>query len=455
MLAHWWPLSLTRELMDVARSAGADSVGITHAGAFDRGRVNFEEAYGKCWAGPLGFTYDDPALATDIRTSFPWARSLVVFGVSYVGRARSPGKAGPIIGRFATADFYDAVGRVATAVSARLTDLGKRAATLIDDNRLADRSAAIRAGVGWAGRSTMVLAPGVGPWMLLGSVATDAVLDPTTEMRRDCGTCTACIPACPTGAIQDGFLDARRCLSTWLQTPGSIPHWVRPILGRRIYGCDDCLTSCPPGHPALRSAVTEPLLESFSSLLARDDECLVNRFSWWFVPRRDGRYIRRNLLVAAGNSTDPDVVPALEEHLQSPSSMIRGHAAWAIARRGTDGANRSIRVALEAERAPEGREEMLLALTMLEQPDLYTELMAADELVTTDSRYAGLALIGVDIDSHVIPSARLKILPIRRGSSPEAALHQLAGMVGVSDRERHVERLRRDARRLLAGADAG
>ena len=448
-------MSLTRELLDLARATGANSVGVTDVRPFEEGRQRLEVAKSRGLAGPLGFTYDDPSTATDIRASLPWARSLIVFGISYIGRAAPPGPTGPIIGRFATKDFYKSVDRVASTVSARLHELGMRAETLIDDNRLADRSAAIRAGVGWGGRSSMVLAPGVGPWMLLGSVATDASLEPTSEMRRDCGTCTACIPACPTGAIQDGVLDARRCLSTWLQTPGSIPHWIRPILGRRIYGCDDCLTSCPPGHPAMRSAAVDPMGESFTALLSLDDEELLNRFSWWFVPRRDGRYIRRNLVIAAGNSGEPEMSSVLETQLHSPSSMIRGHAAWAVARLGDGDAREVIRSALDTETAPEGREEMLLALLMLEQPDRYAELLKADEMVSTEHGYAGLALIGVDLDLGVTPREKLAIVPVLDGAPPVADAKDLAVMVRVNDRERQLERLRSSARAELAGSDAG
>ena len=301
----------------------------------------------------------------------------------------------------------------------------------------------------------MVLAPGVGPWMLLGSVATDASLEPTSEMRRDCGTCTACIPACPTGAIQDGMLDARRCLSTWLQTPGSIPHWIRPILGRRVYGCDDCLTSCPPGHPAMRSAVVDPLEESFATLLGLDDDRLLSRFSWWFVPRRDGRYIRRNLVIAAGNSGEVGASPAIEAQLHSPSSMIRGHAAWAVARLGDGKARETISSALDAERTPEGREEMLLALVMLEQPDRYAELLEADEMVSTEHGYAGLALIGADLDLGLAIRERVEIVPVIDGIPPAAGLEDLAVMVRVNDRKRQLEKLRRSARAELAGSDAG
>jgi ferredoxin len=272
---------------------------------------------------------------------------------------------------------------------------------LIDDNRLVDRAAAVRSGVGWTGRSMMTLVPGVGPWVLLGSVVTDAPLTISAPMRRGCGVCTACIPACPTAALGDWGLDARRCLSTWLQTPGSLPHWIRPRLGRRIYGCDDCLEACPPGHRALADA-GEPGSLPFPALLELGDEALLERFDWWYVPRRDGRYLRRNLLVAAGNSGEPEARGSIENHMRHPSSMIRSHAAWALARSLGPAAAPVLREALETETAPETGEELRLAGLMVERPEAHRELLAADEWARGQSAVRSLALVGHDPDMELL-----------------------------------------------------
>ena len=396
-------------------------------------------------SGPLGFTYQDPDTATDVKKSLPWVESLLVFGVSYIDSTSRPARTGPVVARFAPRDLYQPVRAVASAVSVRLEKEGARTETLIDDNRLVDRAAAVRAGVGWLGRSTMVLAPGSGPWMLLGTVATDATLRPTSPMKRDCGTCMACIPACPTGAIDDGVLDARRCLSTWLQTPGSIPHWIRPRLGRRIYGCDDCLTSCPPGQPALRASVAEPSDWSFEELLALDDQSLLDRFSWWFVPRRDGRYIRRNLLVAAGNSRERGVHGHLIEHLSHKSSMIRGHAAWAVARSGHPDASTTLREALRDESTPEGRDELALALIMLSQPEFFDRVLEEDERVATDPDLVALGLVG-ETENPDRTGSDLRLITLSRNSLPAADESELEGVIRVNDRDRIMERMRRQAR---------
>ena len=353
---------LGQDLEEIARSSGAVGFGVTSAEPFTESRATLENHISAGYSGPLRFTYDDPATATDVTASFPWARSVVSIAAGYGRSAPGPSATGAVVARFAITDRYDAVRTITTAIGRRLLDDGHQAEALIDDNRLVDRAAAARSGVGWIGKSTIVLAPGHGPWMLLGSVVTNALLEPTPPMRRDCGTCVACIPACPTGAITDDGLDARRCISTWLQSPGSLPLWIRPHIGRRIYGCDDCLTSCPPGGRGMGRDTVE---YRFIDLLALEDDALLDRFSWWYVPRREGRYLRRNILVAAGNSREDIAFPAIVEHLDHPSSMIRGHAAWAIARSRGREAEPILREALGNETVKEPKEEIENALAMI------------------------------------------------------------------------------------------
>jgi epoxyqueuosine reductase len=373
----------TERLCDLAIGLDAAGFGVTTSGSFPEALVTLREHRASGMSGPLHFTYDEPLVATNVETSFSWARSIVVFAHNYLSEASPPTNTGAIVGRFATNDHYKSVRRVAERLKDELTAAGHRAEILIDDNRLVDRAAATRAGLGWVGKNTMVLTPGHGPWMLLGSVVTDMKLKTTQPMIRDCGTCDACIPACPTGAISRDGLDARRCLSTWLQTPGSIPRWIRPHIGRRIYGCDDCLTSCPPGQPALAKTTSESNPLAFNELLATDDDDLLDRFSWWYVPRRDGKFIRRNLLVAAGNSREPAILDAIERHLSHRSSMIRSHAAWALARGAGKTARRRLIEVLDHERAPDARKELVLALVMIDHPRDYEALLALDELTAT------------------------------------------------------------------------
>lgn len=329
---------------------------------------------------------------------------------------------------------------MASQLAAALEERGHRAEVLVDDNRLADRAAAIRAGIGWQGRSTMILTPGLGPWLLLGTVVTDAPLEESAPMRRGCGTCVACLPACPTGALSEMGLDARRCLSTWLQTPGAIPHWVRPHLGRRIYGCDDCLASCPPGGPALEASQESAGVLSFEELLRQTDDELLDRFHWWYVPRRDGRHIRRNLVIAAGNSAERAALVAVRHHLGHPSGLIRGHAAWALARGSGSSDRPALVTALEAETVPEVREEITLALMLLDSPEEYRNLIEAEEWLLTHGATLGLGALWA-VSSRIGRVDSLDAVASRRPpGTPAIRFLRASGIVHrthLFDHERH------------------
>jgi epoxyqueuosine reductase len=358
----------TSDLETIALEGGAVAFGVTTASPLPEALSVLRAHRENGMSGPLHFTYDDPDTATDVTRTFPWARSIVVFAHDYIGRTSPPADTGPEIARFAAEDQYEAVRAIASMLSGKLAHSGARAETLIDDNRLVDRSVAARAGVGWLGKSTMLLTPGHGPWLLIGSVVTDAMLEVTAPMRRTCGTCVACIPACPTGAITDHGLDARRCISTWLQASGPIPHWIRPLVERRIYGCDDCLTSCPPGRPALEAADAPSQSHSFAELLALGDENLIERFGWFYVPHRDPRFLRRNLLVAAGNSEEADAVEPILDHFTHRSSLVRGHAYWALARSLGHQAWTTLRRRHAFETVPDALAELEMAMAMTREP---------------------------------------------------------------------------------------
>jgi epoxyqueuosine reductase len=342
--------------------------GVTSARTFEESLAVLRDHRRREMSGPLHFTYDEPEIATDVSRSFPWARSIVVFAHDYLGQSREPASTGPTIGRFATQDQYRSVRHIAAGVAEHLVSTGARAEVLIDDNRLVDRAAAARAGVGWLGKSTMLLSPGHGPWLLLGSVVTDADLEQTRPMRRSCGTCVACIPACPTGAITPEGLDARLCISTWLQAAGPIPYWIRPLIERRVYGCDDCLTSCPPGFPALSRTEPASVSLSFSELLGLTDDHLLERFRWFYVPHRDPRFLRRNLLVAAGNSEEADAVGSILDHFTHRSSLVRGHAYWALARSLGEDAWTPLRRRHAFETVPDAMRELEMAMLMIRVP---------------------------------------------------------------------------------------
>lgn len=325
---------LRARIAAVLSSHGVVAHGVTGAAPFPEVTANLHAAVESGRSAGLPFTFSDPETAGDIRRSFPWARSLVVAALSYLSAAGSPGPARPGTGRiarFATVDHYLPLRAALQAVAGVLADSGQRGEVILDDHRLVDRAAAVRAGVAWWGKSTMALVPGAGPWVLLGSVVTDADLPADEPMRRSCGTCVACIPACPTGAIvSPGLIDARRCLAAVLQSPGWIPIDLRPSVGDRFYGCDDCLDACPPGDRLLQIAATGAGRIDLYRLLELDDATLRASFAHFYVPRNQGRWLRRNALVVLGNTGGPGAVGVLSGYAAHPDPILRGHAAWAL-----------------------------------------------------------------------------------------------------------------------------
>lgn len=312
--------------------------------------------------GGLRFTYRDPATATDVWASFPWARCLVVGSWGYLPAAGSPGpsRAGTgRVARFATADHYRPLRAGLQSLAEVLGNAGWRAEVLCDDHRLVDRAAAVRAGLGWWGKNTMVLSPGHGPWLLLGSVVTDAVLPASPPSRRSCGTCTACLPACPTGAlIAPGVLDARRCLATLAQASGPIPHEYRRAMGDRLYGCDACLEACPPGRRCLAAAPEGRGRVDLAGLLAADDAALRRRFGHWYIPGRRVCYLRRNALVALGNAGGGRARRVAADYLEDADPLLRAHAAWALGALGGPEARKALSRGALREDDPSVREEI-------------------------------------------------------------------------------------------------
>src|SRR5204862_3580159 len=168
---------------------------------------------------------------------------------------------------------------------------------------------------------------------------TEADLEPTAPLRLDCGSCRLCIDACPTGALDEpGTLDANRCLSYWTQAPHPIPEPYRAELDDRVYGCDICQDVCPwnrgieKRHAAQSpSADAEPYVSLVDWLEASDDE-LRTRYDRLYVPRNDPRYLRRNALVALGNTGGPEHRELVESYAGGDDPLLREHAAWALER---------------------------------------------------------------------------------------------------------------------------
>lgn len=320
--------------------AGLDRIGWTTAEPFADVRSQIEERVDSGMSARLGFTFSDPQRSTTPTASWPWARSIVVGLWSYLPGAGTPQGQGRIA-RFAETNHYLPLRESMERVAATLISEGHMAEVVMDDSRLVDRAAAHRAGLAWWGKNTMLLTPGLGPWFLIGCVVTDADLPPVETMERDCGTCEACLPACPTGAlVQPGVLDARRCLAAILQAPGEIPVEYRVAVGDRLYGCDDCIEACPPGSRLLARSTDERGSIDPVAVLSMGDTDLLERYRHFYLPGGDPRFLRRNALVVLGNTGGEDDLTLLAGYLLYPDQMLRQHARWAIERIGGQVAER-------------------------------------------------------------------------------------------------------------------
>ncbi len=343
------PARLAAAVHDTGRAAGLVAVGIAGVPAFEETRTALERRRHEGLAAGMQFTYRNPARSTQPARILAGARALVVGAMAFPG----PGDDGPSrpgegrVGRYARADHYGPLREALGAVAAELEAGGWRARIVCDDNALVDRAAAWRAGIGWYGRNAMVIVPGHGSWVLLGSVVTDAPLPVPAAAPAShavgCGRCTRCLDACPTGAlVGPGVLDARRCLAWLLQAPGAIPEEWRVAVGDRIYGCDDCQTSCPHNRTAdRRGPAGRPLGRAAGEridlldLLGTGDDDLLARFGRWYVAGRDPRHLRRNALVALANTARPDdgeALAALAAAAAGADPLLAEHGRWGLAR---------------------------------------------------------------------------------------------------------------------------
>ena len=341
------PYELAQVVHDVGRRAGLDAVGIATAEPLSEARRLLHERKAQGLHAGMRFTYKNPDRSTDPQAALAGARSVVVGALRYSRADPVATGDGPTgrVARYAWGDRYAPLRVALHQIADALGRGGFRTLVLADDNSIVDRAIAHRAGIGWFGRNANLLLPGQGSWFVLGSVLTTAPLPPAPAPVADaCGTCRACEPACPTGAIvAPGVIDAGRCLAWLVQAPGVIPRQFRAALGDRVYGCDDCQEVCPPNRihdrreppspPDEGDVATVDLLE----WLELSDAELMARHGRWYIAERDPRHLRRNAIVALGNvgrADDPRVVEALRGAVQSSDALLRSHGVWALGRLG-------------------------------------------------------------------------------------------------------------------------
>ncbi len=333
-------VTLEQLIKSQAYALGFDLVGIASLG-----EVHSYERFTK-WvsaghAGEMHYLERGAEKRRDTRAPFAGVRSAVVVGLNYGGGTPS----GPVARYARSDDYHDVMTEKLRELQAWIENHQASsivAKAYVDTGPILERDLARKAGLGWFGKNTMLVNPKEGSFFFIGSLLIDIALTPDPPFEADrCGTCTRCIDACPTGALEsERVLNANRCISyLTIELKGGIPQQLRAPMGELVYGCDICQDVCPwnvsfarestPEFLNPRNDLTSPDLRE---LLALDDEGFRTTFRKSPVKRTKRRGLARNIAVAMGNSGNPDYIPALESAAEDADPMVREHAEWALTR---------------------------------------------------------------------------------------------------------------------------
>ncbi|ACP27385.1 putative iron-sulfur cluster binding protein [Sinorhizobium fredii NGR234] len=338
--------TLTAFLKEEAAAKGFDLCRITRPDAIPEAPDRLAQFLDAGWHGTMEWLAETAERRADPRVLWSEVRSIVLFGMNY-GPDSDPlailakRDRGAISVYAQNRDYHDVVkGRlkeIATRFAARA---GEDVKVFVDTAPVMEKPLAEKAGIGWQGKHTNLVSREFGSWLFLGSLFTTADLDLDAPERDHCGSCRACLDACPTDAFPAPYrIDARRCISyLTIEHKGPIDRELRPLIGNRIYGCDDCLAVCPWNKFArsaseMKLRAREDLQEpELAALLTLDDAAFRSLFSGSPVKRIGRDRFVRNVLIAAGNSGQKDLIPACKACARDGSPTVRGMAVWALSR---------------------------------------------------------------------------------------------------------------------------
>lgn len=338
--------SLETAIKEQAHALGFELAGFaaaTPADGFDRLRAWLDQGH----AGEMAYMHHQAEARRHPASILPDVRGIVMVGMNYKPAEAIPVPSDQPAGRVARyargADYHDVLrdrlDQLLAWLQARRHDCRGRG--VVDTAPLLERDFARRAGLGWFGKNTMLLDKRLGSYFFLGALLTNLELQPDPPHEAShCGTCTACLDACPTQAfVAPGVLDSRRCISyLTIELRGPVPEEMRPGLGDWVFGCDVCQEVCPWNRKA--PAATEPAFAARADLepvdpaelLGLSEEAFRQRFRGTALMRAKRRGLLRNAALVLGNRGDPIALPALQRVLNDPEPLIREAARWAIDR---------------------------------------------------------------------------------------------------------------------------
>ncbi len=346
------PTAIREAIRGQALAMGFDAVGFTAARLAAAARADLGEYLARGYHGDMGWLAQTAVRRGDPQALWPEAKSVVVLGLNYAPdddplAAAADAERGAISVYARGRDYHETLKKrlkaLARWIGARWPDeLSGGVKVFVDTAPVMEKPLAREAGLGWQGKHTNLVSREFGSWLFLGEIYLSLELAPDAPESDHCGHCRRCLDACPTNAFPAPYrLDARRCISyLTIEHKGPIPDELRPAIGNRIFGCDDCLAVCPwnkfarpTAEPEFlpRQALTAPRLVDLAGL---DDAAFRARFAGTSIRRTGRDRFLRNVLIALGNVTDPgpDVVAAARRCLDDPSPLVRGAAVWAFGR---------------------------------------------------------------------------------------------------------------------------
>ncbi|GAB4576917.1 MAG: tRNA epoxyqueuosine(34) reductase QueG [Roseibium sp.] len=333
-----------------AGALGFDAVRITSADSIPQAGARLRAFLEKGYHGTMAWMAETADRRASPTALWPEVRSVIMLAMTYgpdgapendpLAHLEDRGSGG--ISVYARhRDYHDVIkGRLKEMASFLVSRAGGDVKVFVDTAPVMEKPLGEAAGLGWQGKHTNLVSRELGSWFFLGAIFTTLELPPSGAERDHCGSCRACLEACPTDAFPAPYqLDARRCISyLTIEHAGPIPHEFRKAMGNRIYGCDDCLAACPWNKFAVAAREARLIARDdlkaprLADLLALDDANFRKLFSGSPIKRIGRNRFLRNVLIAAGNSRDPGLLDHVRPLLDDRDATVRGAAVWALRR---------------------------------------------------------------------------------------------------------------------------
>ncbi|MCJ7840461.1 tRNA epoxyqueuosine(34) reductase QueG [Lederbergia sp. NSJ-179] len=347
---------LKKDIIQFSEQIGIDKIGFASSDPFIemKNKLIRQQELGF----QSGFEHKNIDERTDPSLIFDQPRSIIAIALAYPSRMDNPprGKKGERRGIFCRAswgtDYHllvrEKMEQLVDYIQSRVPE--SRLKSMVDTGELVDRAVAERAGIGWSGKNCSIITPEFGSYVYLGEMITDLPLEPDEPLHDQCGECTMCLDACPTGAlVQAGQLNAQRCIAFLTQTKDFLPDEFRTKIGNRLYGCDTCQSVCPKNkgmdfhhHEAMEPEpeIVKPLLDPLLHLSNRQFKEIFGELSGSW---RGKKPIQRNAIIALAHFKERDSVGTLVQVMKEDvRPVIRGTAAWALGKIGGEEAKEAL-----------------------------------------------------------------------------------------------------------------